>query len=205
MENPAVRKKIPDLQRLIFNFQVPVFQCQGCKQWISQNLYYLAVSICLRTWVNWIVELPTISTAFLPGEFSSTPPALARAANESAHVTPQTKQQTRISLKFVGLRSEVWGLRYDDDDDDDDDDEDDDDDDDDDDDVDDVDVDAIVISQGKLLIPHWHVINMDSRLQSHWGGYTPRYWSRWWRHTGRSDLYQRLYLPRWNNNPGIYL
>ena len=111
MENPAVRKKIPDLQRLIFNFQVPVFQCQGCKQWISQNLYYLAVSICLRTWVNWIVELPTISTAFLPGEFSSTPPALARAANESAHVTPQTKQQTRISLKFVGLRSEVWGLR----------------------------------------------------------------------------------------------
>lgn len=111
MENPAVRKKIPDLQMLIFNFQVPVFQCQGRKPWSSQNFYYLAVSIRLRTWVNWIVELPTISTALLLGEFSSTPPALARAANESAHASPQTRQQTRISLKFVGLRSEVWGLR----------------------------------------------------------------------------------------------
>ena len=31
MESTAVRKKIPDLHMLMFNFRVPVFQCQGRK------------------------------------------------------------------------------------------------------------------------------------------------------------------------------
>ena len=31
MESTGVRKKIPDLHMLMFNFRVPVFQCQGRK------------------------------------------------------------------------------------------------------------------------------------------------------------------------------
>ena len=119
------------------NFQVPVFEFQGWKPWISKNCYYLAGSIRLRTWVNWISELRAISTAFLLTRIPPPPQRWLGAANDSAHVSPkpENKHTFHISPKFAGLmmmmmmmmmmNDDEWWCHCD--------------------------------VLGKLLIPHWHV------------------------------------------------
>ena len=104
MESTAGEKEDSRFAKVNLQFSGSSFSMSGLQAMNESKLVLLG---CFN-WSENMSELDRITTRHL-NSFSAG--WILKYTPRIGHVTPQTRQQTRISLKFVGLRSEVWGLR----------------------------------------------------------------------------------------------